>query len=340
MTRSSASGRDHQDESHDPLRELWDRLGRPLNVIGAVGALLGLPQGVTRQFVGAMLATSDEAEDLLDAMPMTLRSLSISTVVRPERSVGEVRGPILWNETMSARSASGGDPGIFITASPGRAYDTDENYVLVGALRAIHRSGRDVDRVSASTYDDELLRRARHNGARAAQFLGHRSLASLADVRPSRRHIHRTRAGNRRSIYAPALAMLARAEEPITVDHLLPFCDERTVAQHDLVAAVVRRLEALGFALPSFWVDQGALHAGPVHYRHTHLRGDVGMFTGVRVGQVLMDVPESLQSRDPEAARRQLQDRAGDVYEVVPVLSRADVNRGVELAVRLGLDGF
>src|SRR4051794_27501034 len=87
---------------------LWARLRRPFDVVAMVDAVLGLSPNVVRQLAGTMLATSTEAERLLSMMPHTLRSLAMSTTSSPEHCRGELRGPVLWSETMSARSSSAG----------------------------------------------------------------------------------------------------------------------------------------------------------------------------------------------------------------------------------------
>ena len=64
-------------------------LARPYDPQRAVAALLGLSTRVTRQMIGVVLATSPEAEDLLDAMPRIVRSLAIATTDQPERCYGD-----------------------------------------------------------------------------------------------------------------------------------------------------------------------------------------------------------------------------------------------------------
>ena len=161
------------------------------------------------------------------AMPTIVRSMAIATTDRPERCVGEIRGPVLWGETMSARSASAGDPGLFVCATTTKAYDTDENRVLKAALAAVHRAGRHAEH-GMDGYTDDVVKRARHNGQHAGRLLEHQTLAQVPVVRPTGRALRRTRAGSRRHTYRPALALLRRAGEPMQADHLSAFADERT----------------------------------------------------------------------------------------------------------------
>jgi hypothetical protein len=305
-------------------------LARPFDPLRVTAALLGLPPRVTRQLLGAVLATSDEAEDLLDAMPRILRSLAIATTDRPERCIGEIRGPVLWAETMSVRSASAGDPGLFVCATTTKAYDTDENRVLKAALDAIFKAGQNAER-GMDGYTDAVVSRARHNGHHAARLMDHQTLAPVPVSRPTPRSLRRTRAGGRRNTYRPALALLRRASEPLGHDHLDAFADERTRAQHDLLGATLLRLEAETGLSPMLRSDHGGLTAGPLSYRHPGRRGDAGHLDGITLGNVLLDVPDPLRD-DPERARARLTRRAGGRQSVL-ALGAEDVERAVQLAL-------
>lgn len=313
------------------LTLLVERLARPFDPERVTAALLGLPSRVSRQLVGAVLATSDEAEDLLEAMPTIVRGMAIATTDRAERCMGELRGPVLWAETMSARSASAGDPGLFVCATTTKAYDTDENRVLKAALHAVHRAGRHAEH-GMDGYSDDVIRRARHNGMHAAHLLEHQTLAQVPVVRPNGRALRRTRAGSRRHTYHPALALLRRASEPLGPDHLAAFADERTRAQHDLAASVLVQLEARGVTVPPLRSDHGGLTAGPFGFHHPGRRGDPDQVDGVRLDELLLDVPDPLHD-DPERARGQLAARAGGRRSRL-VLGPEDVAAAVDELLR------
>jgi hypothetical protein len=246
------------------------RLARPYDPVRAVAALLGLPEPAVRRLVGAILATSDEAEDLLDAMPRLMRSLAIAHSDTPVRCAGEIRGPVLWSETIGARAAAAGDAGIVVCAAPERAFDTPENRVLVDALAHIAAAGRAAE--TPPEPDDELVARARHNAHRARRHLDHRALAAI-DRRPDRRSLLRTRTGNKRATYAPALAVLARAEAPLHDDQLAALADGATAELLDLLGAVLDAAATAGSEL-RLRVRDHTLVAGPLRYAHPGLGVD------------------------------------------------------------------
>jgi hypothetical protein len=277
-----------------------------------------------------VLATSDEAEDLLDAMPMIVRSMAIATTDRPERCHGELRGPVLWGETMSARSASAGDPGLFVCATTTKAYDTDENRVLKAALAAVQRAAHHADHAPGD-HTDEVVKRARHNGQHAARLLEHQTLSQVPIVRPSGRALRRTRAGSRRNTYRPALALLRRVSEPLGADHITAFADERTRAQHDLFAATIARIEAVTTTTVHLRTDRGAITGGPISYHHAGRVEDYEHLDGITLNGLLLDVPAPLDD-DPEPARAALTARSGR-HRSVLVTGPDDVAAAVGLAL-------
>ena len=244
-----------------------DRLARPYDPSKVVGALLGLPPRLARQLVGAILATSEEAETLLEAMPRVLRSLAIATTDRPERCYGELRGPVLWSETMSARSASAGDPGLFVCATTTKAYDTVENRVLKAALDTIRRAGAHADHGPEAQHD-AMVRRARQNGHRASHLLEHRALSDVPVTRVSGRALTRTRSGNKRSTYQPAVDVLRRAADPVGAEQLAAHADAATRAQLALLAQAIEVVEERTGAPVKLRSSRGTIVSGSLSYDH------------------------------------------------------------------------
>jgi hypothetical protein len=265
-------------------------------------------------------------------MPTIVRSLAVATSDKPERCIGEIRGPVLWGETMSARSASAGDPGLFVCATTTKAYDTDENRVLKAALAAVHRAGRSSEHV-VDPEGDAVVKRARHNSQHAGRLLEHQTLAQVPVVRPGGRALRRTRAGSRRHTYLPALDVLRRAGEPLSAPYLAAVADERTRAQHDLLAVTLLQLESASGTRSLLRSDRGGLAAGPVRYHHPD-RHDAGHVDGITIGDVLLDVPDPLPS-EVGPARAALDARAAAAGLRAAMLAEgpADVGRAVSLAL-------
>ncbi|HVN51157.1 MAG TPA: hypothetical protein VMT43_06985 [Acidimicrobiales bacterium] len=320
---------------HDPFLEIWNRLSRPFDVVRTISALLGLPASEIAQMVGARVATSPEADALLEAMPRTVRSLATSLQTQTERCVGNLRGPVLWSETMSARASSFGDEGLFVCKTPSRAYDIDENRVLVAALLSIRDSAFVAEHNNERALDDPLLRAARRNGNEANRFVEHPSLTRVTRERPNARAVKRTRSGKHRKSYQPALDMLERMASPLDSGDVRALCDERTAAQHRVLIGLIERLEHHGGTrLPPFRVERGALFSGPVQYYHGRRLGDRTRLSGIVVGQLLVDVPDRLHDPSRRRAEARLAVRAGGRRAMV-VMNEEDIDRAVEVAIEL-----
>lgn len=305
-------------------------LARPYDPERVASALLGLPPRATRQLVGAVLATSEEAEALLMAMPSIVRSMAIATTDQAERCMGEIRGPVLWAETMSARSSSAGDPGLFVCATTTKAYDTAENRTLKAALDLVRRAARNAE-LGVDGHRADGIRRARHNGQQATRLLEHQTLAQVPVTRPDGRMLQRTRNSTRRHTYRPALAMLRRAGQPLGPADVIDYADDRTRAQHDLLAATLQHLEDVTGASAVLRSDHGGLSAGPVTFHHPGRLGDGSHLDGIEIAGVLLDVPFPLH-RDADEARTLLHER-GAGRPTVLALSADDVERAVALAL-------
>jgi hypothetical protein len=316
------------------LVRIWQRLARPFNTPETVDALIGLPPRVVQQFVGTLTATCPEAVMLVDSMPRTIRSLATSMEANAVRCRGELRGPVMWSETMSARASSNGDEGLFVCAAPARAYDITENRVLVSALSAVWEASLDAQLISEDTYDDDTLRWARKMGERAKAYLNHPSLRSVSRERPSGRAIKRTRSGKSARSYGPALEMLDHLDEPLNGDGLLGLCDQRTRAQHAVLIGLLDRLEAGGARLPDFRAENGAIYAGPLQYRHPHRRGNVSKLSGILLGTLLIDVPDRIREVNRARAEEELQARSQGRPSFV-VMEENDISRAFSVAVEL-----
>jgi hypothetical protein len=322
------------DPGYDAFDDLWSRLSRPFEMVPTVAAVVGLPTRAVAQLAGMAVATSAEADELLEMFPKTVRSLATSVHNHPERCIGSLRGPVLWSETMSARSASYGDPDLFVCSTPSRAYDIDENHVLVHALSEVHDAAMVATQSAGDRGGDHtMLRAVRHNGAMAARYLDHPSLRLVSRRKPKGRAIKRTRSGKHRKWYAPALRAIERAATPLSPSEVSAWRDERTSAQHHVLMGVVHRLERSGTRrVADFRAENGALLAGDVEYRHPRYLGDRSTLSGVLVDGVLIDVPDRLHDPNRRRASDLLKARGGG-RDTVVVFDERDLDRAVELVI-------
>ena len=315
---------------------LWFHLAQPFDPVAIAGALAGIPHPAARHLVALKVAASSEADQLLARMHETLRSLSVNTSFSPIRCVGDIRGPVLWSETVAARSASPGAADVHVCASPSKAYDTDENRVLLQALLRIRDAARMVEHPAEDDPDAGTVRRARHNGARAIWAIDHRAMATVTRGRITRRGIQRARTGTKARTYRPAVAFLERARQPLTPNDLIPLCDVRTLAQHRVLAAIIHALNEAGRPLPPLRLDNGVLRAGPIAYLHP-TRPEPGHgaerdLHGILVGEMLVDVPDPLSTTSAVEAEMALDERSGG-RPVLAVLHDGDLQRALRLAV-------
>jgi len=267
------------------LARLWRRLALPVDPIAAADVLVGLRPANARQLLAIALASSAEADELLDGVPQTLRSLAVSTTARPIRCEGEIRGPVLWSETMAARASSPGAGGVYICASPTKAYDTDENRVLVAALTRIIKAARAADSPVVGAHKPPAydLRRARINGERARRALEHRSLQAVSRTPVNGRMVHRTRTGTKAAVFRTAINLLQRSWAEVGADDLAPFVDERTMVEHVLAADVADVLDARGLLPRRLRIEDGLLVGGPFAYGHPGRDGGGDRRAGVLV---------------------------------------------------------
>ena len=184
---------------------------------------------------------------------------------------------------MSARASSFGDPDLYVCMTPSRAYDIDENRVLVSALVAVRDAARfAIENTPTRHQEDATLRMVKRNGNDAGRFVEHPSLQAVSRERPKARALKRTRSGKKKRTYEPAIDMLRREANPLTPEDVRAWCDKRTLLQHHVLMGIIHRLEARGARLPPFRTERGALYSGPVQYYHARLLGERGRAVGDR----------------------------------------------------------
>jgi len=237
-------------------------------------ALLGIPSRVIVELADAIISTGTEADALLKTLPALMRRLRMGSGNHVERGAAGVRGPILWSETVAARSSSLGHDGVFVCSIPGRDYDVAENRALVAALRAVVVSG---ERLATSfgrdAGDDAVAVAARSNAELASRYLGHRALSQVGVGQSSRTRDRRSAISGRRGAgYEPAVALLRKLEEPFAPEELMPYCSRSTRRHHQLLVAAIESLESGGRPLPALRTEADAMVVGP--YVYVHPRGN------------------------------------------------------------------
>jgi hypothetical protein len=327
---------------HDPVTDLWARLRRPFDPPAVLAALTGLSLSAATALVATAVAGSAEAERLLDEMPRTIRSLATATAIHHERCRGGLRGPVLWSETMSARASSYGDPDLYVCATPSRAYDVDENRVLVAALVAVRDAAETAGlHIPPTAKPSAAVRRMRRNGHDAGRFVEHPSLHDVSRDTPTGKALKRTRAGKKRKVYEPALLLLRRAANPIGVPEVRARLDERVAAQLLLLTGVLAGLEAQGVRLPPMRVVDGHLDVGGMTLHARRASGPRNrpagparaLRSGIVAGPLLFDVPDSLAESDRGRAEAALAARAEGRTPIL-VADEDDLARVVAALVR------
>jgi hypothetical protein len=76
----------------------------------------------------------DESISFVDKLPDRLRRFKTTTVSNQEVVHGEIKGRILWQESLRERHKRGNNQSVYVTSEQNRSYDTDENLVLKEAL--------------------------------------------------------------------------------------------------------------------------------------------------------------------------------------------------------------
>jgi hypothetical protein len=274
----------------DPERggaeRVWAHLVRPFDPQRAAEAMLGMSHGAIRTVAASLHATSPEVIALLFQMPVILRSLGVATTNRSERCQGEIRGPVQWSETMSARGATAGALDLFVCTTTARAYDTPENRILVTALKSIVDAARDLERGSATAITTpaghDLARHARRNASLALRYIDHRALSGVEARKPTRKEISRVRSSKRARTYLSAIAVLERAGEVLGPLDVEGMADDYTRRELATLADTLDALSRRGHPAP-LHVRRGVLVGGPVQFAHrAHPYRPAR--TGVRVG--------------------------------------------------------
>lgn len=313
---------------------IWRRLSRPFNLVHAVPALTGFPATNVADLVTLHLAVSEEAEQLLATASRIIRSLASSTTTEPTRSTGDMRGSIMWSETLTARANTFGSDDVFVCAAPRRDYDISENRALVTALHHIARAERALQSPSVVHFDRAKLERIVKNAGDARTLLRSPRLSGVSRTTFGTRELHKISRGRRATQYREAIRMLQRRVEPLRGSELHHLCDPRTIAQHHALVLVMAALQRRGLAVPHFRVGGGELAAGLLRYRNWRTPTEAGNH-GILIDSVLVDAPQAPTAAARNEALNDLERRAGGRrFCLVSSLQEADFAVDLALAAR------
>ena len=281
---------------------LWALLQAPFHPVEATRALFGLSPASARYLVGRELLISDEAGHLLDSMPEIIRYMKNQLNFAEVRTVGSVIGPIQWHSTITARASAGNADDLFVCAAPYRDFNLAENQLLVHTLGQLVRSGGYVKAFTRDSFDDDRTTLARERAREAASYLDIRSLSSVKGKNDPQT-VRRTHRSTDRAIYQPLLDFLPRTDRPLSQFAITHLSDRRTSLQHKILLAVLATLRRGGIDVLPVRPSDGVLSAGPVEFRHPGARGGAGAH-GIRIGHVLIDVPDVASDRDGSIRRQ------------------------------------
>lgn len=155
---------------------------------------------------------SREVEAMLQRRPWLMRRLATASIDEEERSTDRVRGRINWPRTIGERASSGGNPSVYITNPPRRAYQTPENEVLVHVLDAIERIavrlGHTIPGTGAAP--TAIARQVEARGLEATSWGRMPQLAEIERSPLSPRTVARAGIGRKRRIYNEVFATYDR----------------------------------------------------------------------------------------------------------------------------------
>lgn len=271
-----------------PTERLWRLLAHPIVAVEALEAVAGLTANEAAGLLGARVATSELASAYLRKVPSLLRSGSITTVTEAEMCYNEVRGPIQWSETLSARAASGSGALVFVCTSTRRGYDTPSNRALKEALAILRDAAEAVGPTTALALSPDHQSQIRRVRSQAIQYSYHRILQDVSGRRMAGRDLRKLSASRRSNTAQDSLDLIRFATDPLPASAVARLVDAETEAGHRLFLAVVAGLAEMGEHVLPVRVEKGAVIAGPASYRHHRAR-----HAGVRVGNTRVVLSES-----------------------------------------------
>jgi hypothetical protein len=287
---------------------LWDRRDRRVPAVAAAAALTGVPSLLLRDAARVSFTASVEFEAILAGMGDRIRVLPMQLRSAPERCVHEVRGPVMWSETITARANAFGDEDVFVCATVQKGYGAPPNRLLVWLLSEASYSFKAVRGPLGDYMAAGERRRIEEIAITARKW---RQSSRLAEVRPSRptmRELQKMRTGRHGEDVEPLLTARRRLLQPFTALDIEDLTDARTSVLHVGVLEVFEAVSAAAGMEMVVGFRNGALRLGPVAFRHPGSPGAApeGLTVG---GQAVEDLGHAIELTQRELARTEVQSR-------------------------------
>ncbi|MCB1010967.1 MAG: hypothetical protein R2714_00240 [Microthrixaceae bacterium] len=245
---------------------LWAHRDRRTPAVAAAHALTGLPTPMLEQASRISFAASAEFEAVLAGMDERIRALPSLLVSSSQRCVHEVRGPVLWSETITARANSFGDEDVFVCSAVTRSYDCAENRLLAWLLQRAGLAFKAARSAMGVHLDPGERRRIEETAASARRWRETPRLRGVKPQRPSRLELARLRAPHRGSSGSSELLdAYHRSHQPFSGSDMAELTDLATLDAH--AEFLEEALTALGSDFV-FSCSGGTLRAGSLSWCH------------------------------------------------------------------------
>lgn len=215
---------------------LWSHRDRRTPAVAAAHAVTGLPTAMLEQASRISFAASAEFEAVLAGLDDRVRSLPSVLVNSSQRCVHEVRGPVLWSETITARANSLGDEDVFVCSTVRRSYDCAENRLLMWLLQRAGLATKAIRSAMGVHLDPGEQRRIEETSASARRWRSTPRLRGVPSQRPSRLELARLRAPHR-SASGPLVLLDAysRSHQPFAGCDIAALTDPGTLEAHTIL---------------------------------------------------------------------------------------------------------
>ncbi len=245
---------------------LWAKRDRRVPAVAAAHAFTGLPAAMLEQASRISFAASAEFEALLTAMGAMVRELPSVLVGDSQRCVHEVRGPVIWSETIAARGNSFGDDDVFVCSTVRRSYDCVENQLLCWLLQRAGLAIKASRSAMGVHLDPGERRRIEESAAEARRWRAVPRLRGVTPRRPTHRETARLRSPLRDNANTTLLVdALGRAQQPFSGSDVRALCDAATLRGHARFLSEVRMRAGDDYLVRC---PNGAITAGGIAWSH------------------------------------------------------------------------